>query len=67
MGEADVTELALEFLAEIDEDLATLRRMSDEELGQLFKDWLHRRHAERFPAGAQDLPLKVTWPEGGWN
>ena len=52
-----VNELILEFLAEIDEDFAMLREMSDEELGQLFREWLQRRHPDRLPT--LQLPLKV--------
>ena len=50
-----VNELILEFLAEIDEDFAMLREMSDEELGCLFREWLQRRHPERYPT--LQLPL----------
>src|SRR5688572_10162494 len=44
-----LNELILEVLAEIDEDFATLRQMSDEELGRLCREWLQRRHPEWFP------------------
>jgi hypothetical protein len=50
-----VNELILEFLAEIDEDFAALREMSDDELGRLFQEWLQRRHPERYPT--LQLPL----------
>jgi hypothetical protein len=50
-----VNELILEFLAEIAEDFAMLREMSDEELGRLFRERLHRRHPERYPM--LQLPL----------
>jgi hypothetical protein len=40
--------------------------MSDEELSQLFKRWLHSHDSKCFPT-ALGLPLKVTWPEGGRN
>jgi hypothetical protein len=52
---ANVNDLVLEFLAEIHEDFPTLRQMSDEELAQLFRDWLQRRHPERYPT--LQLPL----------
>ena len=50
-----VNELILEFLTEINEDLSMLRQMSDNELGRLFREWLQRRHPERYPA--LQLPL----------
>jgi hypothetical protein len=37
---AAMNELILEFLAEIPEDFATLREMSDDELGWRFREWL---------------------------
>jgi hypothetical protein len=49
-----VNELILEFLAESD-DFATLRQMSDDELARLFREWLQRRHPERYPT--LQLPL----------
>ena len=58
-------DIILKFLAEI-EDFGTLRQMSDEELSQLFKTWLHSRRLQRVPT-ALPLPLKVTWPERGWK
>ena len=51
-----VNELILEFLAEMVGDFATLREMNDDELGRLFREWLQRRHPERYPT--LQLPLK---------
>jgi hypothetical protein len=53
-----VNDLILEFLAESDADFATLRDMTDEELGRLFREWLQRRYPERYPT--LQLPLKVA-------
>ena len=46
--EEDAPDPGTYFLAEIDEDLSMLRQMTDDELGQLFREWLQRRHPDRY-------------------
>ena len=51
-----MNDLILEFLVEID-DWPALREMSDEQLAERFREWLQRRHPERY--STLQLPLKV--------